>query len=88
MLFVPPEGPWRDCQHALDSGETTSGIYLLRPQNSNRLLQAWCDQTGTQAGWTVMQRRQDGSVNFFRNWEQYKVTAYNMVVFLKDLMVS
>ncbi|KAM3863456.1 angiopoietin-related protein 6 [Diretmus argenteus] len=65
-------GPWRDCQHVLDSGETTSGIYLLRPQSANRLLQAWCEQSRAQGGWTVIQNRQDGSVNFFRTWEQYK----------------
>ncbi|XP_010899503.2 angiopoietin-related protein 6 isoform X2 [Esox lucius] len=65
-------GPWRDCKQALDSGETTSGIYLLRPLSANRLLQAWCEQTMAQGGWTVIQRRQDGSVNFFRTWEQYK----------------
>ncbi|XP_035253482.1 angiopoietin-related protein 6 isoform X2 [Anguilla anguilla] len=65
-------GPWQDCQHALESGESTSGIYLLRPRNANRLIQAWCEQDPVQGGWTVVQRRQDGSVNFFRTWDQYK----------------
>lgn len=71
-------GPWRDCQHVLDSGDNTSGIYLLRPRGTNRLLQAWCEQTRAQGGWTVIQKRQDGSVNFFRTWEQYKLGFGNL----------
>ncbi|ALC40185.1 maker595 [Drosophila busckii] len=31
-----------------------------------------CDSTFAGSGWTVVQRRQDGSVNFKRNWDQYK----------------
>lgn len=33
----------------------------------------WCEQGIDGGGWTVIQTRRDGSVNFFRNWENYKV---------------
>lgn len=48
-------------------------MYLVKPENANRLMQVWCDQRHDPGGWTVIQRRVDGSVNFFRNWETYKV---------------
>lgn len=48
-------------------------MYLVKPENANRLMQVWCDQRHDPGGWTVIQRRQDGSVNFFRNWDTYKV---------------
>ncbi|XP_034752155.1 angiopoietin-related protein 2-like isoform X1 [Etheostoma cragini] len=65
-------GPFKDCLDALEGGYTTSGMYLLKPDNSNQLMQVWCDQRHDPGGWTVILRRQDGSVNFFRNWETYK----------------
>ncbi|MBN3323867.1 ANGL2 protein, partial [Atractosteus spatula] len=64
--------PWKDCLQALEDGHDTSGMYLVKPENANRLMQVWCDQRHDPGGWTVIQRRQDGSVNFFRNWEIYK----------------
>ncbi|KAM9307314.1 angiopoietin-related protein 2-like isoform 1-T2 [Pholidichthys leucotaenia] len=67
-----PSGPFKDCLEALDSGYTTSGMYLLKPDKGNRLMQVWCDQRHDPGGWTVIQRRQDGSVNFFQNWDTYK----------------
>ncbi|XP_030629810.1 angiopoietin-related protein 2b [Chanos chanos] len=67
-----PSGPWKDCLQALEDGHTNSGMYLVKPENANRLMQVWCDQRQDPGGWTVIQRRMDGSVNFFRNWETYK----------------
>ena len=33
----------------------------------------FCDQTTAGGGWTVFQKRLDGSVDFFLNWTDYKV---------------
>ena len=33
-------------------------------------MQVFCDMK--QKGWTVIQKRQDGSTNFFEDWESYK----------------
>ncbi|XP_005987363.1 angiopoietin-related protein 2b [Latimeria chalumnae] len=67
-----PPGSWRDCLQAMESGMENSGVYYVKPENTNQLVQVWCDQTHDPGGWTVIQRRQDGSINFFRNWEAYK----------------
>ncbi|KAG8555449.1 hypothetical protein GDO81_017704 [Engystomops pustulosus] len=74
---VPPvtiinEGPFRDCKHAKDSGFSSTGIYLIKPKNANSHMQLWCENSLDPGGWAVIQRRSDGSANFFRNWETYK----------------
>ncbi|XP_063787560.1 angiopoietin-related protein 6 [Pseudophryne corroboree] len=65
-------GPWMDCLDVLSGGKKTSGIYLLKPHSSNQIMQAWCEQELNGGGWTVIQRRQDGSTNFFTDWQNYK----------------
>lgn len=67
-------GPWRDCAEAHGAGHWQSGVYELRL--GRRVVSVWCEQQQEGGGWTVIQRRQDGSVNFFTNWQHYKVCAW------------
>ena len=78
--IVSPVGPFKDCLEAVEGGYTNSGMFLLKPDKTNRLMQVWCDQTRDPGGWTVIQRRTDGSVNFFRNWETYKVLIVDRIL--------
>ena len=55
-----------DCLEHLRVGLNISGTYLV----SNKLV--YCDQETDGGGWIVIQRRQDGSVNFRGTWTQYK----------------
>ncbi|XP_015667740.1 angiopoietin-related protein 2 [Protobothrops mucrosquamatus] len=64
-------GPWSDCQAAQQDGQS-SGIIMLQPAHAQGIIQVWCDQEYDGGGWTVIQRRQDGSVNFFTTWQDYK----------------
>uniref|UniRef100_A0A3Q3F5W9 Angiopoietin-like 1b n=1 Tax=Labrus bergylta TaxID=56723 RepID=A0A3Q3F5W9_9LABR len=63
--------PWK-LSDAQEAGQSTSGMYLIKPDEAERPLQVWCEQDIDNGGWTVIQSRRDGSVNFFRNWENYK----------------
>ncbi|XP_078663340.1 angiopoietin-2-like [Branchiostoma floridae x Branchiostoma belcheri] len=59
-----------DCAQLYAAGQTTSGVYNIRLGSSN--VETYCDMDTAGGGWTVIQRRQDGSVPFDRTWEEYK----------------
>ncbi|XP_029992638.1 mucin-5AC-like isoform X5 [Sphaeramia orbicularis] len=61
----------RDCSDHLLRGKTDSGVYLVTPDPS-RSFSVLCDMELNGGGWTVLQRRKDGTVNFNRLWDDYK----------------
>uniref|UniRef100_A0A672ZNK4 Fibrinogen C-terminal domain-containing protein n=1 Tax=Sphaeramia orbicularis TaxID=375764 RepID=A0A672ZNK4_9TELE len=50
-----------------------SGVYTIYPKGERSAVQVYCDMDTDGGGWTVFQRRMDGTVNFYRPWDQYKI---------------
>ena len=63
----------RDCKEHRLQGEKINGLYKISKNINGRVIQVFCDQTTDGGGWTILQRRMDGSENFFRNWTEYKL---------------
>ncbi|MED6242612.1 hypothetical protein ATANTOWER_007322 [Ataeniobius toweri] len=59
-----------DCHELYLRGETTSGVYSIQPIDSEPF-NVLCEMTAD-GGWTVIQRRQDGSVDFDQLWQAYE----------------
>ncbi|KAL2102881.1 hypothetical protein ACEWY4_002049 [Coilia grayii] len=61
-----------DCADIYNDGNGRSGVYRIFPQGPNSGRYVYCDMDTERGKWTVFQRRMDGTVNFYRGWEQYK----------------
>ncbi|XP_067824299.1 angiopoietin-related protein 4 [Heptranchias perlo] len=59
-----------DCHQLFLEGQRTTGVYRIQPIGSQPF-EAFCQMTD-EGGWTVIQRRRDGSVDFDRLWQAYK----------------
>ncbi|XP_070564195.1 techylectin-5A-like [Ptychodera flava] len=62
----------RDCYDILQAGHSTSGSYSIQPDDDMTDFRVYCDMETDSGGWTVFQRRSDGSMDFYRNWDAYK----------------
>ncbi|KAM9799198.1 fibrinogen C domain-containing protein 1-like [Syngnathus typhle] len=60
----------RDCSDIMAAGKSQSGVYtIFRGSNS---FEAYCNMWQGGGGWTVIQRRKDGTVGFSRGWNDYR----------------
>uniref|UniRef100_A0AAQ4R4B9 Fibrinogen C-terminal domain-containing protein n=1 Tax=Gasterosteus aculeatus aculeatus TaxID=481459 RepID=A0AAQ4R4B9_GASAC len=62
----------RDCSDQVLRGGQKSGVYLVTPDLRSRSFPVLCDMELDAGGWTLLQRRQDGSVSFNRTWDEYR----------------
>ncbi|XP_059899579.1 angiopoietin-2b [Gadus macrocephalus] len=66
------QASFRDCADILRSGVKDNGIYSIRLPNSTQTVKVFCDMQTRGGGWTVLQHRWNGSVDFHRGWSDYK----------------
>ncbi|XP_049630029.1 ficolin-2-like isoform X3 [Suncus etruscus] len=63
-------GP-RSCHQLLSRGHVLNGWHNIFLPDCQRV-EVLCDMDTDGGGWTVFQRRSDGSVDFYRDWESYR----------------
>ncbi|XP_031173488.1 tenascin isoform X1 [Sander lucioperca] len=69
----------KDCAQILLNGETTSGLYTIYVGGEeSQPIQVYCDMTTDGGGWMVFLRRQNGKLEFFRNWKNYTAGFGNL----------
>ncbi|KFB44819.1 AGAP011197-PA-like protein [Anopheles sinensis] len=63
------KGPFKSCK---DAPANVSGVYSIRLSEHAFSFEAFCEQNSFGGGWLVMQYRFNGSLDFYRNWTEYR----------------
>uniref|UniRef100_A0A8C6T965 Angiopoietin 1 n=1 Tax=Neogobius melanostomus TaxID=47308 RepID=A0A8C6T965_9GOBI len=62
----------RDCADLYQNGIRKNGVYTIQ-LSSQETKKVYCNMETAGGGWTVIQRREDGSMDFQRTWKEYKM---------------
>ncbi|CAK8688307.1 unnamed protein product [Clavelina lepadiformis] len=64
---------YEECTSIYESGSRTSGVYPIWLKERFQFTYVYCDMdlVSTKKGWTTIQRRMNGEVNFNRGWDDY-----------------
>ncbi|XP_077978080.1 fibrinogen-like protein 1 [Glandiceps talaboti] len=73
------KGPYKDCgaKWISTGGNITQGIHQIQPTGIRSPFDVYCEVSNSSV-WTVIQRRLDGSVDFYKTWEDYKTGFGNI----------
>ncbi|XP_071795636.1 ficolin-3-like [Asterias amurensis] len=72
LSFDIPIKKCTSCLELYQIGYRSNGLYTVFPISLTDGLQVFCDMETDGGGWIVIQRRQDGTVDFFRTWADYQ----------------
>ncbi|KFB38463.1 AGAP011225-PA-like protein [Anopheles sinensis] len=65
--IMPP--PLPSCRQA---PRNSSGKYMIKQGENTKPFEVLCEQAMFDGGWTVIQHRFNGSVDFYRDWTEYR----------------
>jgi len=69
-VALPADG--EDCGAILSAQPSAkSGVYSISTPGHSSPVKVYCDMETSGGGWTLFQRRKDGSEKFERNWDDY-----------------